>query len=85
MKNLKNTIQNMISSGCRKRFIAEYEHTKIRRDKLNRFITKIEAATGWDCHLHDCPTILLREQQEAMERYLYLLEVRAETEGIDLY
>lgn len=34
---------------------------------------------------HDCPDELLREQQEAMGRYLRILEVRAEIEGVDIY
>ena len=33
---------------------------------------------------HDCPAILLKEQQRAMGEYLHILEVRAEIEGIDL-
>lgn len=33
---------------------------------------------------HDCPAELLREQQEKMGEYLYLLELRAVIEKIDL-
>lgn len=33
---------------------------------------------------HDCPEWLLKEQQDVMERYLHLLEMRALIENIDL-
>lgn len=88
---LKNTVKLMKSSDYRDRFKAEYYQTKIRYEKLKKYNTKIEAA--YATHMtkkevgipeHDCPDSVLEEQQRAMERYLHILEVRAEIEGIEL-
>lgn len=90
---LKDTIKNMTSEGYKERFIAEYQQTKIRYEKLKAFNTIIEAArrTSYeaDCKKialpkHDCPDDILREQQSAMGQYLHILEVRAVIEGIEL-
>lgn len=90
---LKDTIEKMQSADYKERFIAEYQQTKIRYEKLKAFNTKIEAAEmARDMRLknpkeepkHDCPAFLLRDQQEVMGRYLHILEVRAVIEGIDL-
>ena len=88
---LKDTVDAMCSEDYKARFVAEYYQTKIRYEKLKKFNTKIEAAR----HLqyspkevampkHDCPDMLLAEQQTVMGNYLHLLEVRAEIEGIEL-
>lgn len=92
---LKDTIDMMCSTDYKKRFIAEYRQTKIRYEKLKAFNNKIDAAQRThlnpfsnhkkiDEPTHDCPMDLLREQQEAMGRYLHILELRAVIEGIDL-
>ena len=85
---LKDTIANMTSSDYKARMIAEYQQTKIRYEKLKDLNTKIEAA---DCSWGkikmpeiNCPPHLLRDQQEVMGRYLHILEIRAELEGLDL-
>ena len=82
MKELKETVDMMNSNDYKERFKAEYTQTKIRYDKLHNMITKYEAGT-----LEFEPTnpiSLLKEQAEAMEKYLHALEVRAEIEGVDL-
>ena len=91
---LKDTIEMMQSADYKERFIAEYQQTKIRYEKLKTFNNKIEAAqrTQGDPFapqkieepIHDCPAGILREQQSAMGQYLHILEVRAVIEGIKL-
>lgn len=86
MKDLKDTITGMLSDDYKERFIAEYEQTKIRYEKLKDFCNKIEVAeiTGTEVPKHDCPFSLLREQKEYMRIYLSVLEKRALIEGIDI-
>ena len=84
---LKDTIEKMQSADYKERFIAEYQQTKIRYEKLKAFCNKIEAATmseGLEEPKHDCPLELLREQQGHMGRYLHVLELRAVIEKIEL-
>ena len=91
---LKDTVKMMLHEDYQCRFIAEYDQTKIRYEKLKDFCNKIEAAqrTQGDTSgpkkleepKHDCPYELLREQQRAMGQYLHILEIRAEIEGIAL-
>lgn len=89
--DLKQTTDLMCSKDYKERFIAEYWQTKIRYEKLKHFNNIIEAAyhtQGMERSivepLHDCPQYVLREQQEAMGKYLHILEVRAVIEEIDL-
>lgn len=83
---LKDTIEKMTSADYKERFIAEYQQTKIRYEKLKYFCDRIEVAvmTGGEEPKHDCPLSLLRNQQSAMGQYLHTLEMRAIIEGIDL-
>ena len=84
--SLGDTINEMMSPDYRARFVAEYHQTKIRYEKLRRFLNKIEAAKIMDRDEpnHDCPRFLLREQQQVMGHYLHILEIRAEIEEIEL-
>ena len=92
---LKDTAEMMNSPDYKERFIAEYQQTKIRYEKLKAFNNKIEASQRTQCNpftpkkveepTHDCPYDLLREQQSIMGEYLHILEVRAVIEGIELY
>lgn len=60
----------------------EYKQLKERYDKLHNMIVKYEAGTlGFT---PNCPLDLLKEQAAAMGKYLYVLEVRAQIEDIDL-
>lgn len=83
---LKDTVEKMNSSDYKERFIAEYQQTKIRYEKLKYFNTKIEASkiSKIEEPKHDCPDKLLSHQQSIMGEYLHILEVRAAIEGIDL-
>lgn len=88
---LKDTIANMTSADYKERFIAEYQQTKIRYEKLKHFNTRIKAAemtafldTSVEMPKLDCPRDLLLEQQHVMGQYLHILELRAVVEGISL-
>lgn len=83
---LKETIDLMLSSNYKERFIAEYRQTKIRYEKLKNFCNNIEVETmlGKEVTKHDCPLQLLREQQKYMGLYLSILEKRALIENIKL-
>ena len=87
MKELRDTIQGMTSGDYKQRFIAEYEQTKIRYEKLKALNTKIEAHRRNVYTFepkHDCPYDVLREQQTVMGQYLHILELRAVLENIEL-
>ena len=88
---LNDTIEKMNSADYKERFIAEYQQTKIRYEKLKHFNTRIKAAemtafldTSVEMPKFDCPRDLLLEQQHVMGQYLNILEVRAVIEGIEL-
>jgi len=79
---LENTVDLMLSTDYRERFVAEYKQTKIRYDKLHSTIVKMEANTlGFE---PACSLELLRKQAKLMGKYLHVLEIRAEIEKIDL-
>ena len=80
--DFKDTIEMMQSEDFKERFKAEYWQTKIRYQKLHKTIIKFEAGTL--NFTPSCPIDLLKEQKATMGMYLYILEVRAEMEGIDL-
>ena len=60
----------------------EYKQLKERYDKLHSMLVKYEAGTLE--FTPNCPIDLLKEQAAAMGKYLYVLEVRAQIEDIDL-
>lgn len=64
------------------RMVREYRETKERYDKLHRMLVMHDAGTL--SFTPTCPIQLLRDQAEAMGRYLYILEVRAEIESVCL-
>ncbi len=66
----------------KERMKAEYQQLKERYDKLHKMIVKYEAGTLE--FTPNCPIDLLKEQAAAMGKYLYVLEVRAQIEKIDL-
>ena len=82
MNTLNDTIELMTSEDFKDRFKAEYYQTKIRYEKLHKMVVKMEAGT-LDFE-PACPIDLFRNQLAAMGNYLYILEVRAEIEGIEL-
>lgn len=66
----------------KERFIIEYKETKERYDKLHKIIVKYTAnKLGFKLN---CDIELLKEQAKHMGNYLFVLEVRAQIEGIDL-
>ena len=79
---LIETKEMMCEKNYRVRFIAEYLQLKIRYDKLHKMIVKYEAGTL--DFTPDCSLELLKKQASLMGQYLYVLEMRAEIECIDL-
>lgn len=82
MDNLKETVDLMLSDDYRERFKAEYYQTKIRYEKLHKILIKAEAGT-LEFKLHSSLDVLT-EQIRYMGLYLHMLEIRAESERIDL-
>ena len=79
---LQDTIELMNSEDFKDRFKAEYYQTKIRYDKLHAMIVKYEAGTlNFE---PKCSLELLKKQASYMGQYLFVLEVRAQIEGVDL-
>lgn len=82
VNDFKSTVDLMLSEDYKERFKAEYYQTKIRYDKLHKMCVKYEAGTlDFD---PDCSLELLKEQKAHMGRYLNILEIRAEIEGVTL-
>ncbi len=79
---LEDTIAPMLSADFKVRIIAEYWQTKIRYNKLHKMLVQIDAHTL--PFTPNCSKELLAEQASIMGRYLYLLEMRAEIEDIEL-
>ena len=79
---LKDTIDLMISVDYPDRFKAEYHQTYIRHNKLSKFMT--DWANGLLDYEPICSWDLLASQRKYMEKYLEVLRLRAETEGISL-
>lgn len=77
---LKDTIPYMISNNYKERFMAEYYQLKIRRDKLHNMIVKY--AVGTLDFVPDCPLEILEKQEEIMDKYLEILEIRSQIEKV---
>ncbi len=82
MKELKDTIDLMLSSDYGDRFVAEYQQVKIRYEKLNAILEKYYASK-LEFKL-DSPIWLLEQQRDTMRAYLDILEVRSKQEQIGL-
>lgn len=82
MKDLKDTIDLMLSNDYGDRFVAEYQQTKIRYEKLNAMLEKYYA--GKLEFEPDSPVWLLKQQRDTMRAYLNILETRSEKERISL-
>lgn len=82
MKDLIDTVELMASDDYKERFKAEYYQTEIRYNKLHEMIVRYEANTlNFE---PKCSIDILKKQASYMGDYLYMLEVRAEIEGIEL-
>ncbi len=79
---LSETIELMQSGDYKERFKAEYWQTKIRAEKLHDMLVKYEAGTL--SFTPKCSLELLKRQYAVMSEYLYLLEVRAKIEKVEL-
>ena len=79
---LQDTIDDMISQDYQDRFRAEYNQVKIRRDKLVIFIDKYKHNEL--NFTPSCPIDMLQNQVTCMDRYLVVLETRADIEAITL-
>ena len=79
---LKEMVRLMQFRRYKDRFIAEYLQTKIRYEKLRNALVKYDAGT-LDI-LPNCEVRVLKDQLQAMDDYIYALEVRAEQENIEL-
>lgn len=79
---LSDTVDLINSADYKKRFGAEYYQTKIRYDNLHNMIVKYEAKKlGFE---PTCDIEVLKRQASAMEQYLFVLEMRAVIENIEL-
>lgn len=82
MKELKDTVEGMLSSDYKERFKAEYHQLEIRFDKLATMVKK------WDEGKLDftptCPREIYDDQLDYMYNYLKVLEKRAEIENVKL-
>lgn len=79
---LKDTVEGMASANYKERFRAEYQQTKIRYDRLHELLVKYDA--GKLTFEPTCGIDWLRKQAKYMGKYLYVLEVRAQLEEIEL-
>lgn len=82
MKELKDTAEMMVSSDYKERFKAEYQQVRIRTEKLQEVLYRLDSGV-LDFKL-SCPRFILDEQLDVMYRYLSILEARAQIEGIDI-
>lgn len=74
--------QMMTNKTYKQRMAEEYRQLKERYQKLHRMLVRFDAGT-LDFKF-SCPVDLLREQAAVMGRYLYILEVRADIERVDI-
>lgn len=79
---LKDTIALMESKDFKDRFRAEYFQLKIRYEKLDRMLEKWR--NGKLDFEPTCPYKMLEEQLSVMWKYLCVLNMRAQLEGISL-
>lgn len=80
---LKDTITLMQSNDYTERFIAEYLQLRIRKEKLEVFITKYKRNEL--PFIPDCSVAMLEAQLAIMIGYMNILENRARIEKINLY
>lgn len=70
------------NNSWKDRFKKEYTELKDRYNKLHKMLVKYKAGTL--DFKPNCSYELLSEQAEAMYKYLFVLETRAEIEKIEL-
>lgn len=77
---LFDTIEPMMSTDYRKRFIAEYNQLLIRETKLEHLLNTWDTLEFKPC----CAKGLLEKQLDTMKQYRYILEDRAKVERVKL-
>lgn len=82
MKELKDTVQDMLSEDWRDRVRAEYQQLTNRAMGLQRMLDKWER--GELAFKPNCPRLMLERQLIYMRGYQDALQRRAQIEGIDL-
>lgn len=80
---LKDTITLMQSGDYTERFVAEYLQLRIRKEKLETFITKYKRNEL--PFTPNCSVAILEAQLAIMIGYMNILENRARVEKINLY
>ncbi|MBR6873403.1 MAG: hypothetical protein IKN17_07875 [Ruminococcus sp.] len=75
---LKETVDLMMSENRKERLKAEYWQTKLRLERLNAYISKLNA--GGEADVDDSVDVL-QAQSTAMHDYLYFLEIRMKMYG----
>ena len=79
---LIDTVELMLSDDYKERFKGEYYQVKERYERLRRMIVRYQAGTlNFE---PKCDLELLKSQLSAMRDYIYILEVRAQIEGVEL-
>lgn len=79
---LTDTIPFMVSESYEDRLIGEYLQLVIRHEKLVDFL--ITYKEDYMEPIYDIDPAILEEQLKIMEKYIEILEKRAENEGIEL-
>ena len=79
---LVDTVELMLSNDYKDRFKGEYFQVKERYERLRKMVVRYQAGTL--SFEPKCDLELLKSQLSAMRVYLYVLEVRAQIEGIEL-
>jgi len=80
--SLKETVNGMVSSDYKQRFIAEYSQLEYRIAKLDQMLTKWEK--GELGFTPTCPKELLQLQLTTMKSLLQILNLRATKENISV-
>ena len=79
---LIDTLELMLSDDYKERFKGEYYQVKERYERLRKKVVRYQAGTlNFE---PECDLELLKWQLSAMRDYIYILEVRAQIEGVEL-
>ena len=79
---LLDTVELMVSDDYKERFKGEYYQVKERYERLRKMVVRYQAGTL--SFEPKCDLELLKSQLSAMRDYIYILEVRAQIEGVEL-
>ena len=79
---LIDTVELMLSDDYKERFKGEYYQVKARYERLRKMVVRYQAGTlNFE---PKCDLEVLKSQLSAMRDYIYILEVRAQIEGVEL-